>query len=313
MEDNEEDDYMNMIIAEPARSEKETSIQRTARKRREARERGFHKTKQEREADAAAARDAALSTSLNTSNKGFKMMAKLGYKPGTTLGKAEHARIEPIGVVIKENRGGIGHDSEKKRKIRGELEEAAKRVKVEEVGYRERVRQEREEKRVGGQLVGAQKIAEGLDMEADQDAAAEEDDGTTKDSSRVPLNKRPLGSINVLWRGLIKSRLEKDVERRMRADMQQSLSRLPTYDNPTEEQEDRDAYAKKQTANEFVEEDLFDEDAELNEFQELDAGERLDKVVMYLRKTYHYCFWCKHRYENTEMEGCPGLTEEEHD
>lgn len=240
-------------------------------------------------------------------------MAKLGYKPGTTLGKTEDARIEPIGVVIKENRGGIGHDAEKKRKIREEFEEAAKRVKVEEVGYRERVRQEREEKRHAAQIIAAQKVAERFDTEADENSASGQDDGAPEMAVNVPLNKRPLKNINVLWRGLIRSRLEKDAERRMRADMQQSLSRLPTYDDPDEDQEDRNAYTKKQTSNDFVEEDLYVEDEELNSFNQHSASERLERLVTYLRNTYHYCFWCKFKYDDKAMDGCPGLTEEDHD
>ena len=111
----------------------------------------------------------------------------------------------------------------------------------------------------------------------------------------------------------MRDRLEKEAERRMRADMQQSRARLPTYIDPDEEDEDKQAYAKKATTNEFVEEDLYAEDAELEDFQASSAPERLDKLVRYLRDTYHYCFWCKFRYDDAEMEDCPGLTEEEHD
>jgi len=242
------------------------------------------------------------------------MMAKLGYKPGAALGKAEDARTEPISVVIKENRGGIGHDTEKKRKIREEFDEAAKRVKIDQGDYRVRVRLERELKRMEAQIISAQRVAERLDTEADEESSSNKDDHTAAlPAAKVPLNKRPFKSINVLWRGLIKHRLEKEAERRMRADMQQSLSRLPTYDDPTEDEEDKRAYAKKQTDNEFVEEDLYDDDVELNEFEELGAFEQLEKLVLYLRNTFHYCFWCKHRYDDGEMEECPGLTEEEHD
>jgi hypothetical protein len=244
------------------------------------------------------------------------MMAKLGYKPGSTLGRSEDARTEPIGVIVKENRGGIGHDTEKKRKIREEFEEAAKRVKVEEVGYRERVRQEREEKRHAAQVTAAQKVAERFDTEADEESVSDQDDDNGDSSehpARIPLNKRPLRSMNVLWRGLVRGRLEKDAERRMRADMQQSLSRLPTYDDADEDQEDKNAYAKKQTNNEFVEDDLYEEDEELDAFNALGASEKLEKLVTYLRHTYHYCFWCKFKYEDEDMEGCPGPAEEDHD
>jgi len=49
------------------------------------------------------------------------------------------------------------------------------------------------------------------------------------------------------------------------------------------------------------------------EFNALEPGERLNKLVMYLRERHWYCFWCKCRYETGEMEGCPGTTEEDHD
>lgn len=65
-------------------------------------------------------------------------MAKLGFKAGQSLGKAPldetHAdkdkpqqtthRSEPLNLIFKEDRGGIGLDNEKKRKIREEAEEA---------------------------------------------------------------------------------------------------------------------------------------------------------------------------------------------
>jgi len=111
----------------------------------------------------------------------------------------------------------------------------------------------------------------------------------------------------------MKNRLEKEAERRMRADMLQSRARLPTYDDPDEDEEDKRAYEKKQSNNDFVEEDVFDEDAELDEFLALSAPERLEKLVKYLRDTYYYCFWCKFRYDDAQMEDCPGLTEEDHD
>jgi hypothetical protein len=40
------------------------------------------------------------------------MLAKMGYKPGTSIGKNEHnegkALKEPIAIEIKTNRGGLG-------------------------------------------------------------------------------------------------------------------------------------------------------------------------------------------------------------
>ena len=48
---------------------------------------------------------------------------------------------------------------------------------------------------------------------------------------------------------------------------------------------------------------------------EIQAPQRLEQVLDYLRNTYHYCFWCGTQYASVEelAAECPGLTEEEHD
>jgi hypothetical protein len=58
---------------------------------------------------------------------------------------------------------------------------------------------------------------------------------------------------------------------------------------------------------------LEEEDPELDEFNALAPAERLQKLVIYLREEYSYCFWCKYTYPDNKMEGCPGTTEEDHD
>jgi hypothetical protein len=98
----------------------------------------------------------------------------------------------------------------------------------------------------------------------------------------------------------------------MRHDLQQSLSRLPTYEDSNEDDEDKKALGKVPTQYTLVE-DLEEEDPELDEFNALEPAERLQKLVEHLRREYHYCFWCKFTYPNGEMDGCPGLTEEDHD
>ncbi|TKA57852.1 hypothetical protein B0A49_11354 [Cryomyces minteri] len=323
--DDDEDDYMSMAIAEPSKQEKETSIQRRARKQREAEIKARTKPKAEREADEAAAREAALATKLDPSNKGAQMMAKLGFKGGA-LGKANpDARTEPINVLVKEDRGGIGLDSEKKRKVTEDMEHEAKRVKAEEGDYRERVRREREEKRIEGQIIGAQKVAERLDTEAEEavhtgidesEGVAGEHEGSIDGlshngnangvSTKAQKKAKPLRSINLLWRGVARHRAERERENRMRYDLHQSLSRLPTYDDPDEDKEYKQAFGKE-------EEEVEEEDLELDEFNMLDPIERLNRLVMYLREAHRYCFWCKFQHPDTSMEGCPGITEEDHD
>jgi hypothetical protein len=298
------------------------------------------------------------------------MMAKLGFKPGQTLGKPqtppadskpsdedsqplhddkeERIRSEPLNLVLKEGRGGIGLDSEKKRKFREEAEEALKKVKQEEGDYRDRVRQERETRRIEAQVHAAQKVAERLDAEAEGETAdgvvetAEPsqtekgdkspdreqsgDEGSVGDptgesrAARPKVRVKPTSRINVLYRGLVREREEKERALQMRHVLQTSLPssffpnpRLPGYDDSTLEPDDKEALGSGKDTSTILEQELEEEDPELDEFTALDPSERLARLVVYLRERHRYCFWCKYRYETDEMEGCPGLTEEDHD
>lgn len=317
----DEEDYMNMIITEPNRPKgKETYTHRRIRKQREAEIRGRVKSKAELEADEAVARESALSTSLladpskAAANKGFAMMTKMGFKPGLPLGRqdgAVDARTEPVGVRMKEDRGGIGMDTERKRKFREEYEKQGKRVKAEEVEYRDRIRREREDARLEVLVGSAMRVAERMTGEREEELNSRAGKDEEAQGKRT-ISTKPLKQINVLWRGLVRSREEKERSRRMRHDLQQSLSRLPSYYDPDEDIEDRRALGRDLVSYTLVE-DLEEEDPELDEFNALDPVERLRKLVIYLREEYNYCFWCKFTYLDEEMDGCPGLSEEDHD
>lgn len=312
----EEDDYMNMTFSEPTTTKTETSIQRRVRKQREAEMKSRAKTRAEIEAEESAVREAALATSIDSSNKGFRMMQKLGFKGGALGKEGAEARTEPIRVVMKEDRGGVGMEAEKKRKFREEVEGEVKRVKEDEGEYRERVRREREEKRVEGQVVSAMGVAERLDEKTEAERieregvseVAEPQQDVEAPASKEPHRQtsKPLHRINVLWRGLVRHRIEKERNRRARYDLHQSLSRLPTYEDP-----DEDADFKHAMGTE--EEVLEEEDPELDAFLALEPREKLEKLVAYLRERFRYCFWCKYEYPDEGMEGCPGVTEEDHD
>ena len=292
---DEVDDYMSMAILEPSKPlEKETYTQRRIRKVREAEARSRPKSKVELAAAADAARDNALYTSLPATSKGFQMMVKLGFKPGSALGapsKAD-ARTEPLGIEVKEGKAGIGMENEKKRKFREEatkMEGMEKKQKAEEGDYRERVAREREDQRVEGQWWRAMRVLEGLEQPDDR------------------LMKVPLKNVNVLWRGLVKDRVEKERERRARYDMNQGLTRNQHNDDPEADEQDRQAWGKEE------EKDLEAEDGELDEFLALEGKHRLRRVADYLRAEYFYCFWCKSKFEDHDMDGCPGSEEGDHD
>lgn len=272
------------------------------------------KTKREREEEAEQAREAALNKAIDSSNKGFKMLAKMGFKQGEKLGKGEYGVAEPIKLQMKEGREGVGMESDKKRKLREAYEEHAKKAKVEEETeeeYFQAMAQERKNKRMEGQFIGAQKVAEKLDTEADEDAG--EDD--TPKQPAVPADDRskPLKSIPLIWRGLVRFRLEKESEGLMRKALETRSSRLPTYDDPDEDEDDQRGLGKDDKSKMVVHEDLTEEDTELEEFDALEPSEKLEKAVKYLRDKHNYCFWCKFKYPDKEMEECPGITEEDHD
>ena len=60
-------------------------------------------------------REEGLQKSLDSSNKGFALLAKMGYKPGDSLGKSKTGIVEPIGIEVKNNRGGLGAEKAMKQ------------------------------------------------------------------------------------------------------------------------------------------------------------------------------------------------------
>ncbi|KAF2634952.1 G-patch-domain-containing protein [Massarina eburnea CBS 473.64] len=306
---DEEDDYMNMVFDDaPKQPKYETALQRAARKRKEGEQRSRQKTKAEREADAEAAREASLATALPETNKGFKMMAKYGFKQGDALGKSEDARKEPIKVTIKEDRGGIGLESEKKRKFRQTYEEAAraaKKMKEEEGDFLEERRQQEKERKAERDLDNAQRTAERM---FDKDA---EEKGT------ATAENTPLTEINVFWRIRIRRRVERQRDRQQQRELNNSLSsRLPTYVDEDEEHDKDTRLALGHDIAPFytsLENDLEEQDPELAEFEALSVAERLEKILVFLRDKYKYCLYCGYQYPDKAMEGCPGVTEQDHD
>lgn len=347
--EDEEDDYMNMTFADAAPAQPETSLQRRQRLRKEGLQRGHVPSKAELAAQERSRREEGLSRSLipdaatataaaaaaaAKKSKGLAMMAKMGFRPGSALGSGGEARSEPLRIEVKEDRGGIGADAERKRKVQEAADAAglAKRARVEEVGdYRERMAREREAARREKQVFAAQKIAERMDEEA---GAAEMGVGVAgegggggggegggegeKGDRSGKMSSRPLKSVSVLYRGLVRQREEKERDRRMRYDLEQSSgglsAKLPTYDDDNMDDDDKIALGRTEKKTVYVQaDDLDEEDPELDEFNELDGDEKLKRILEHLRAKYRYCFWCKCAYPDEEMEGCPGLTEEDHD
>ncbi|KAI5798873.1 hypothetical protein EDC01DRAFT_613375 [Geopyxis carbonaria] len=329
-DDDDDDDYMNMVIEDAPKARVETLSERQRRKQRESEIRGRPKSKAELAREETEKREAALAKSLidadaERTSKGLRMMKMMGFKPGTGLGRAAASsaaaatpekpkidvRLEPIAVELKDDRAGIGMASERKRKLVEAVEAAggsAKRRELEPEVYREGLRVEREERRKEGLFYAAQKVCEQLDLAAEGVGAEE-----IGKARAVPLK-----SINVLWRGMVAHRENREAARRIKYDMLQSLT------EPTEERVAAGATLpvlprEGEGGAIFVEDQgeggtEEEEDTELGAFDEMSFEERLDKVTEYLRERHRYCFWCKYQYKDEEemAEACPGTDEDSH-
>ena len=381
-----EDDYASTTSNSKKRKPVETSLQRRMRLEREGRERGRVLSKAEQAKAAEREREAALSRSLFDApapkplpgsggqasasifsaapaapkqvNKGFAMMAKMGFVAGQALGKKrepateghggeasgrssddddkDRPLTEPIRIHVKRDRAGIGAEEEKKEKEKEERKKAASNntsVEVDPYAYRDRIRLEREEGRLERQIHAAQVVAERL---------AQGDDDDDDDDGLPDTDERPLSDVNVLWRGMVKQRREKEHARALLVKSQKLLdSRLRGLGEATtgkaaqtEDSDDeaddraakgtasRDSYLTTGLSHVVVDEDEDGDgegaddgadDQELAEFDALPTQERLQQVVDWMRLNRRYCFWCKHRYPSDDLDGCPGPTEADHD
>lgn len=174
---DEEDDYMSdaflskiqdvkpgvsMVRRAKEAIKKETRQMETNAKNRQ-------KTYKEQEKES---REAAMENSICNQNKGFALLQKMGYKAGQGLGKSGAGRVDPIPLNIKTDRGGIGMEGVKKRKAEEELEHYRQKVRAKQQNetksledFRSRVRTEREERKIEGDLRRSQRACEQLDSQ----------------------------------------------------------------------------------------------------------------------------------------------------
>lgn len=80
----------------------------------------------------AERREEGLSVAISSDNKGFSMLAKMGYKQGDAIGRSSTGIVEPIPIQVKSGRAGLGRDAAIKQ-----LEE-----------YREKLRKTKAEQKI---------------------------------------------------------------------------------------------------------------------------------------------------------------------
>lgn len=113
-----------------------------------------------------------LANAIPKSNIGFSLLAKMGYKEGTSLGRDGSAGIvEPIGITVKSDRKGLGRDAAiqqvRERQQQMALEKMRKKLGAAECDpneYRMRMVRKSQLKQVEGDLSRCQRACERLDL-----------------------------------------------------------------------------------------------------------------------------------------------------
>jgi hypothetical protein len=100
-----------------------------------------------------------LATPIPESNIGFKLLASMGYKKGTSLGKTNTGLVEPLAVKIREGRVGLGVLEEKEQ---AEVFTQVKRQRI-ETTFKERRRSAFDDRKLQKQLTECINISQQLD------------------------------------------------------------------------------------------------------------------------------------------------------
>ncbi|XP_050519103.1 G patch domain-containing protein 11-like [Diabrotica virgifera virgifera] len=109
-------------------------------------------------------RERGLNTAISNENKGFKLLEKMGFKQGESLGKSKSGIKEPIDVVIKQGTSGIGRESHLKEVFSQKQQQKIKHLKHFENRYRLAFKERINLVKVRKDLLKAQRICEELDF-----------------------------------------------------------------------------------------------------------------------------------------------------
>ncbi|KAI6213329.1 hypothetical protein M3Y94_00137600 [Aphelenchoides besseyi] len=285
MSESEEEDYMSIQIADVkpgvAKSrEHQRQLKISANRDVATRSLPRHELEAQR-------RQEALNKPVAETNKGFNLLAKMGYKPGMALGKTrteeDKRLIEPIDLKIKLSRTGLGHETMEKEKQQERCEAHMKHMQTQAKKSDELAQDFRKWKRNAAvtriliaDIVRARKACQDLDMRC----------GIEK-----PIQPH-------LW----------PIHRRADPAISDEI------DNPT-------SIKRMRMVEEIVYKHFYSngEEAEpecaLDEMEEDDLVHRLSVVDGYVRERHFYCLWCGCAYESAEelLNLCPGPLKDDHD
>ncbi|KAH3672350.1 hypothetical protein WICMUC_004322 [Wickerhamomyces mucosus] len=223
----------------------------------------------------------AIST-VSLKSKGLSIMEKMGFKIGDTLGidsANSAALLEPIQVRNLCDRAVIGNNKKEQNMSKEVTEEDTKL-------YRERLHNKTEDLRKEKIIHRMQKYCYEFSLKDD-----------------VCIKKLNPLDVNVLWRGYVK------FIQNFLADKKKKSSK-----SEKDISENSDSLTQISPAEESNHLTKFANDEELELFEELGLEEKIDKLNIYLRSNFNYCYFCGIKFLNQGdlFENCPGVTEDEH-
>lgn len=168
-----DDDYMNMDLGV-------LEAQYQKQKKEEEKKKGPLPYSKRRMLEIAAQKERGLNRPINevaketleesqkaaipTSNIGFKLLEKMGFKPGTGLGKNKDGIQEPIEIKFREGKKGVGVESAIKEKAEKYWQEYEKLEKVQKDSFEVISRRRIREQKSASDLYKSRVVCEQLDL-----------------------------------------------------------------------------------------------------------------------------------------------------
>ncbi|XP_066247080.1 G patch domain-containing protein 11 [Euwallacea similis] len=119
-------------------------------------------------------REIGLSTAISNENKGFRMLEKMGFKSGESLGKSRPGIKEPIDIVLKQGTSGIGRESHIKEVLSKRQQQKIKNLKHYETQFRLANKERKNLAQIRKDFFKAQRVCEELDFRSNVKDPVEE-------------------------------------------------------------------------------------------------------------------------------------------
>ncbi|KAJ3092349.1 G patch domain-containing protein 11 [Quaeritorhiza haematococci] len=288
-DEGEIEDYMSdaFLLGAAGSEPKPTTYSRKREKRLEKQKvKGYTKPLHEREKET---REAGLSKAIAEENKGFKMLEKMGFRKGMTLGQqtTESSTIgapllaEPIQIALKTDRQGLGMAEFGRKRTRELLEAAQDGERLTEQQYRDLQNRRFAERVLLSDLKNSRKACEDLDC------------------------KDPDGEQRQEFWSLAET--EADSSHETASDGSETHV-LPEF-------ELLEVYLILFFAYGVINPELAETDTTFFFPWPTQPVMQLREVTKYLRSRHSYCIWCGCRFSTPEelSQVCPGDTRDAHE